>query len=77
MLLLNHSELKDMLFPFKKYFLRIAKLYIFMIVVKNIYVKYSHCGPIHFKVTCYEIAIYMEYSTCNIQKILSRVLIAR
>ena len=38
-------------FCFKKYFIQIAKLYIFIVLVniKNIHVKYSHCEPIHFK----------------------------
>ena len=37
------------LLSFKKYFIRIAKLYICMVLVniRNIFVKYSHCGPIH------------------------------
>ena len=32
--------------------MRIVKLYICIVLVniRNIYVKYSHCGPMHFKV---------------------------
>ena len=46
MLLLIHLDY------FKKYFIRIAKLYICMVLVniRNIYVKYYHCGPVHFKI---------------------------
>ena len=47
--LLNHP---DNVFSFiKKYFIRIAKLYscIILINIRNIYNKYCHCGPIHFK----------------------------
>ena len=38
------------LFSFKKYFIRIAKLCICIALVniRNIYIKYSHCGPINF-----------------------------
>ena len=36
---------------FKKYFVRIVKLYIWTVLIniRNIYVKYSNCEPIHFK----------------------------
>ena len=38
-------------FSFKTYFIRIAKIYICIVLVniRNSYVKYSNCGPIHFK----------------------------
>ena len=47
MLLLNHP---DNFFSFKKYFIRITKLYfcIVLVNIRNIYAKYSECGPIHF-----------------------------
>ena len=37
----------DNLFSFKKYFIKIAKLYI--CIVSNIHIKYSHYEPFHFK----------------------------
>ena len=48
MLLLNHP---DNLFSFQEYLIKIAKLNISVVLVniKNIHVKYSHCGPIHLK----------------------------
>ena len=53
MLLLNHPE---QLFFFQDtciYFIRIAKLYtcIVLFKIRNGYVKYAHCGPIHFKLS--------------------------
>ena len=38
-------------FSFKIYFVRVAKLYIYIFLInfRNIYVKYCHCGPINFK----------------------------
>ena len=37
-------------FYFQKYFIKIAKQYINIVLVntRNNYVKYSHCGPIRF-----------------------------
>ena len=48
-MLLNYQENSDNLFSFKKYFIRIASLYICIVLVdiRNIYVMYFHCGPIH------------------------------
>ena len=37
------------LFSFKKYFIRIARLYICIGNINHINVNYSHCGAIHFK----------------------------
>ena len=49
-LLLNQLFLLNNLFSFKKYSIRIAKLYfvLFLFNIRNIDIKYSHCGPIHF-----------------------------
>ena len=44
MLLLITEQNSDNLISFKKYFIRIAKLYIVLVNVRNYYVKYSHCG---------------------------------
>ena len=46
---LNHYIVADNLFSFKKYFIKIAKLYIIffcisLVSIIYIYVKYSHCG---------------------------------
>ena len=40
------------LFSFEKYSIKIAKLYICIVLIniRNIYVKYSHCGRIHLQV---------------------------
>ena len=42
-------------FSFKKYFIRIGKLYISIVLVniRNIYVKHSQCGPIYIQEYCY------------------------
>ena len=50
-MLLIHPEFWQ--FSLKKYLIRIAKLYICIVLVniRNIYVKYSHCGLILFKLT--------------------------
>ena len=46
MMLLNHP---DFWRSFKKYFIRIAKyIYIVLVNIRNIIVKYFHCGPIQF-----------------------------
>ena len=47
MLLQNHPELR------KKYFRRIAKVYICidLVNIRNSYVKHSHCGPFPHKST--------------------------
>ena len=37
------------LFSFNNYFIRIAKLYICIVLVNIRTVKFSHCGPIHIK----------------------------
>ena len=47
MLLINHPELCQFIFFHE---IRIVKLYICtgLTNIKNIYIKYSHCGPINF-----------------------------
>ena len=47
----NALRTLDNLYLSRNIFIRIAKLYICIVLVsiRNIYVKYSHCGPIHFK----------------------------
>ena len=65
MLLLNLPELNNLL-SFKKYIIRIANLYSYIVIV-NIkkYVKYSHCGPTHFS-TCN--SCYFKYTNNKIKK---------
>ena len=48
MLLLNHTE--NLSISRLNYFIKIAKLYIYIILVKirNIYAKYSQCESMHF-----------------------------
>ena len=79
MVLLNRPELFKHFFSVKKYFM--AKLYICIVLVniRNIYVKYSHCGSIHFKriiaALKYSLYLYMiSISGDGIDTLLNNVL---